>query len=129
MRPFSRTRITGLICQRPLLPGEFQSLACVRLDWDKLPGPGRDEAYAPPPGQVPACAANAPGSTSLAASTSHHSGPGRLARPYPAKDWHLLSFAGVTWRTLGSVRPGRALRRVRSPDNPRGRREVERAVR
>ena len=26
-------------------------------------GPGRDEAYAPPPGQIPACAANAPGSS------------------------------------------------------------------
>ena len=25
----------------------------------------------------------------------HHSGPGRLARPYPVKDLHLLSFASL----------------------------------
>ena len=25
----------------------------------------------------------------------HHSGPGRLARPYPVEDLHLLSFASI----------------------------------
>jgi len=34
---------------------------------------------------------------------SHHSGPGRLARPYPVKDLHLLSFASLSWRTLFRV--------------------------
>jgi hypothetical protein len=30
---------------------------------------------------------------------AHHSGPGRLARPYPVEDLHLLSFASFSWRT------------------------------
>jgi len=30
---------------------------------------------------------------------AHHSGPGRLARPYPVKDLHLLFFASLSWRT------------------------------
>ncbi len=30
---------------------------------------------------------------------AHHSGPGRLARPYPVVDFHLLSFASLSWRT------------------------------
>jgi hypothetical protein len=33
----------------------------------------------------------------------HHSGPGRLAKPYPVKDFHLLSFASLSWRTLQRV--------------------------
>ncbi len=32
-------------------------------------------------------------------SAAHHSGPGRLARPYPTKDFHLLSFASLSWRS------------------------------
>src|ERR1035437_11037769 len=30
---------------------------------------------------------------------AHHSGSGRLARPYPVKDFHLLCFASFAWRT------------------------------
>src|ERR1035441_4873474 len=30
---------------------------------------------------------------------AHHSGSGRLARPYPVKDFHLLFFASFAWRT------------------------------
>ena len=30
---------------------------------------------------------------------AHHSGPERLARPYSAVDFHLLSFASLSWRT------------------------------
>ena len=30
---------------------------------------------------------------------AHHSGPGRLAIPYPVKDLHLLFFASFAWRT------------------------------
>ncbi len=30
---------------------------------------------------------------------AHHSGPGRLARPYTAGDFHLLSFASLSWRS------------------------------
>jgi hypothetical protein len=41
---------------------------------------------------------NASRQTSRAA--AHHSGSGRLARPYPAKDFHLLSFASLPWRSL-----------------------------
>jgi hypothetical protein len=41
---------------------------------------------------------NASRQTSRAA--AHHSGSGRLARPYPAKDFHLLSFASLSWRSL-----------------------------
>ena len=40
---------------------------------------------------------NASRQTSRAA--AHHSGSGRLARPYPAKDFHLLSFASLSWRS------------------------------
>src|SRR5215467_6138936 len=29
----------------------------------------------------------------------HHSGSGRLARPYLVEDLHLLSFASFAWRT------------------------------
>src|SRR5262249_13037082 len=29
----------------------------------------------------------------------HHSGSGQLARPYPVKDLHLLSFCQLSWRT------------------------------
>lgn len=32
----------------------------------------------------------------------HHSGPGRLARPYPVEDLHLLSFASFP----GALRVG-----------------------
>ena len=32
--------------------------------------------------------------------TAHHSGPKRLARPYFVEDFHLLSFASLSWRTL-----------------------------
>jgi hypothetical protein len=37
---------------------------------------------------------------------AHHSGPGRLARPYPVVDFHLLSFASLSWRTLLLARSG-----------------------
>jgi hypothetical protein len=30
---------------------------------------------------------------------AHHSGPGRLASPYPVEDFHLLSFASLSWRS------------------------------
>ena len=30
---------------------------------------------------------------------AHHSGPERLARPYSAVDFHLLSFASLSWRS------------------------------
>ena len=30
---------------------------------------------------------------------AHHSGSGRLARPYPVADLHLLSFASLSWRS------------------------------
>ena len=42
---------------------------------------------------------------------AHHSGPGRLARPYPVEDFHLLSFASLSWRSrlMATPRPsGRA---------------------
>ena len=32
-------------------------------------------------------------------SAAHHSGPERLARPYSAVDFHLLSFASLSWRS------------------------------
>ncbi len=38
---------------------------------------------------------------------AHHSGPGRPARPYPVEDFHLLSFASLSWRTLPWVMCGR----------------------
>ena len=31
--------------------------------------------------------------------TAHHSGSGWLARPFPVEDFHLLSFASLSWRT------------------------------
>ena len=31
---------------------------------------------------------------------AHHSGSRRLARPYRVKDFHLLFFASLSWRTL-----------------------------
>ena len=31
---------------------------------------------------------------------AHHSGPERLARPYSVEDFHLLSFASLSWRSL-----------------------------
>ncbi len=31
--------------------------------------------------------------------TAHHSGPKRLARPYFVENFHLLSFASLSWRT------------------------------
>ena len=34
----------------------------------------------------------------------HHSGPGRLARPYPVEDSHLLFFASLSWRTQSRVK-------------------------
>ena len=41
---------------------------------------------------------------------AHHSGPERLARPYSAVDFHLLSFASLSWRSplLAISRPTRA---------------------
>jgi len=36
----------------------------------------------------------------------HHSGPGRLAKPYPVEDLHLLFFASLSWRTPLRVKPG-----------------------
>ncbi len=38
---------------------------------------------------------------------AHHSGPGRLAKPFPVEDLHLLSFASFAWRTplLADSRP------------------------
>ena len=35
---------------------------------------------------------------------AHHSGSGRLARPYPVGDLHLLFFASFAWRTPSWVR-------------------------
>jgi len=35
--------------------------------------------------------------------TAHHSGPRRWARPYLVEDFHLLSFASLSWRTLQRV--------------------------
>ena len=32
-------------------------------------------------------------------SAAHHSGPKRLAKPYSAGDFHLLSFASLSWRS------------------------------
>ncbi len=40
-------------------------------------------------------------------SAAHHSGPERLARPYPAKDFHLLSFASLSWRSRLLAKNGR----------------------
>ena len=38
---------------------------------------------------------------------THHSGPGRLARPYPVEDFHLLSFASLPGaRRCGSTSSG-----------------------
>jgi hypothetical protein len=34
---------------------------------------------------------------------AHHSGPERLARPCSAVDFHLLSFASLSWRSLVSA--------------------------
>jgi len=31
--------------------------------------------------------------------TAHHSGPRQLAKPYLVEDFHLLSFASLSWRT------------------------------
>ena len=31
---------------------------------------------------------------------AHHSGPERLASPYSVEDFHLLSFASLSWRSL-----------------------------
>ncbi len=42
-------------------------------------------------------------------SAAHHSGPERLARPYSAVDFHLLSFASLSWRSR---------LRVKSPRQP-----------
>ena len=36
---------------------------------------------------------------------AHHSGPGRLATPYPVKDFHLLSFASLSWCSPPVARP------------------------
>ena len=47
----------------------------------------------------------------------HDSGPGRLARPYPVKDFHLLSSRQLTWRTPKwvSLRPTMTLIKPPSP--------------
>ncbi len=37
---------------------------------------------------------------------AHHSGPERLARPYSAVDFHLLSFASLSWRSPNLARFG-----------------------
>ena len=39
---------------------------------------------------------------------AHHSGPGRLAKPFPVEDLHLLSFASFAWRTLLSAKRRRS---------------------
>ncbi len=45
---------------------------------------------------------------------AHHSGPKRLARPYSAVDFHLLSFASLSWRTpLLATSDGSARRQLR----------------
>ncbi len=43
---------------------------------------------------------------------AHHSGPERLARPYSAVDFHLLSFASLSWRSpnLAKTRSSNHLR-------------------
>jgi len=38
---------------------------------------------------------------------AHHSGPERLARPYSAVDFHLLSFASLSWRSPSLAKPRR----------------------
>ncbi len=37
---------------------------------------------------------------------AHHSGSERLARPYSAADFHLLSFASLSWRSPSWVNNG-----------------------
>ena len=37
---------------------------------------------------------------------AHHSGPGRLAKPYPVEDLHLLSFASFLAHSAGGQRSG-----------------------
>jgi hypothetical protein len=49
---------------------------------------------------------------------AHHSGPGRLARPYPVKDLHLLSFASFSWRTLRWVKRCRIAGFPAASDSP-----------
>ena len=50
---------------------------------------------------------------------AHHSGPGRLARPYPVVDFHLLSFASLSWRTLLLATSRPPVARNRLPLYPR----------
>ena len=40
-----------------------------------------------------------PSTAGLATRLAHHSGPGRLAKPYPVEDFHLLFFRQRNWRT------------------------------
>ena len=47
---------------------------------------------------------------------AHHSGPGRLAKPYPVEDLHLLSFASLSWRTPRWVRLGPFMMSDQCPD-------------
>ncbi len=49
------------------------------------------------------------------ARAAHHSGPERLARPYPAVDFHLPSFAGLSWRSPVTAE---GVEKVRSEPSP-----------
>ena len=49
---------------------------------------------------------------------AHHSGPERLARPYSAVDFHLLSFASLSWRSPLMAISGCQGRRNRLPVYP-----------
>ncbi len=52
-------------------------------------------------------------------SAAHHSGPERLARPYSAVDFHLLSFASLSWRSrLVAKNAGTGVARIWSVVTP-----------
>ena len=46
---------------------------------------------------------------------AHHSGPERLARPYSAVDFHLLSFASLSWRSPFLATSRHSVARNRGP--------------
>ena len=47
--------------------------------------------------------------------TAHHSGPRRWARPYLVEDFHLLSFASLSWRTQLWVAKGPSSLQIHRP--------------
>jgi hypothetical protein len=48
---------------------------------------------------------------------AHHSGPERLAKPYSVEDFHLLSFASLSWRSLNLAISSCIPQRVVPPRN------------